>query len=151
MFAVSLTKGLESVDDASPLAVMAAVREELAELRDSNLLGPMELEWAIEQLVSAGVGLPEMLSVIFDFAELEWLAQMSARLSGSEAEPPSELVMELARRLGLEPNTGHLLQQAPAPPPLSDKVPSSNLHRRRDATVVGCEGLRQRRLRGWDS
>jgi hypothetical protein len=128
-----------------PHAYIAFVREELSDLRDAGLLGPWELEWAIEYLVSGGVGLPDVLSVVFDYGELNWLAEMTARL---DVATEDEALLALANQLGLDPATGKRVTPAPSQRPLHESFPPEVLARR-DAGAHGSEGVRERPLRGW--
>lgn len=125
---------------------VAFVREELAELRQAGLLGPFELQWAIDHLIGSGVGLPEVLSVVFDFAELGWLRELTSRIATTTQD---EELVALAKQLGLDPVSGKRLQSAPAPRRWRDQgTPNVELSRC-DASRVGSEGVRQKPLRGW--
>lgn len=128
-----------------PQACIAFVREELTDLRDAGLLGPLELEWAIEYLVGGGVGLPDVLSVVFDYGELTWLAEMTTRL---DVATEDEALLALAKQLGLDPATGKRATPAPSQRPLHESFPPEGLARR-DAGAQGSEGIRERPLRGW--
>lgn len=121
------------------------MREELEELRDAGQLGPREVQWAVEHLISSGVSLPSVLSVVFDFAEVEWLTDLEREVA---AQFDPELLAELARRVGVDPTTGKRLT-AGAKRSLRASLPPTSGVQRRDASSAGCEGVRQRPLRGW--
>lgn len=131
--------------DLSAEAAVAYIRSELVDLQSGGQLGPHEVQWAMEQLVSSGVSLPDVLGVVFDFAEVEWLTEVDADLAPPEFDPG--LLAELARQLGLDPHTG---KRAAAPAPILREVavgcpPLARV----DAGTPGSEGVRQRPLRGW--
>lgn len=136
---------VEPSADFSSSAVVAFIREELADLRRAGQLGPMDVRWAVEQLIESGVGLPQVLGVVFDFAELEWLDEFETEVS-SGFDPT--LLAELARQLGLDPDTGKPTAAALGRK-LSESLPPTSAVQRRDASAMGCEGARQRPLRGW--
>lgn len=124
---------------------MAFIREELTELREAEQLGPLEVQWALEHLISSGVSLPEVLSVVFDFAEPEWLGGLDTQTAtGFDAD----LLDQLARQVGIDPRTGK-----PSLPKVNrgllDSLPPNSAVQRRDASAPGCESARQRPLRGW--
>ncbi len=129
-----------------PDSCIRFVREELEELQHSGLLGPLELGWAIDHLVSGGVSLPDVLGVVFDFAELDWFAALTASL-----EPPAEdeLLLALAQQLGLDPVSGKRVTPVPEGRPLRESFPPRLALQRQDARAPGSEGVRQRPLRGW--
>lgn len=131
--------------DLSPEAAVAFIREELEELRDADQLGPHEVQWALEHLINSGVSLPDVLGVVFDFAKVEWLAGLETEeTSGFDAQ----LLAELARQAGIDPITGRRL--APTfKHRLRESLPPTSSVTRRDASAAGCEGVRQRPLRGW--
>lgn len=128
-----------------PESCLTFVRQELEELQQAGQLGPLELGWAIDQLVSGGVGLPDVLGIVFDFAELDWFAELTASL-----EPPAEdeLLLALAQQLGLDPVSGKRIAPGPAGRLLDSCPPRLGL-KRQDARAPGSEGVRQRPLRGW--
>lgn len=131
--------------DLSAEAAVAYIRAELVDLQTAGQLGPNEVQWAMEQLVSSGVSLPDVLSVVFDFAEVEWLTEVDADLAPPEFDPG--LLAELARQLGLDPHTGKRAG-APAPVPRA-VIGACSPIARVDASTPGSEGVRQRPLRGW--
>jgi hypothetical protein len=131
--------------DLSPESALAFVREELEELRGADQLGPHEVQWALEHLISSGVSLPDVLGVVFDFAEVQWLGELETDVaSGFDAES----MAALARQIGIDPNTGKRLTPLPRRSLLESLPPTSKV-RRREASAAGCEGVRQRPLRGW--
>lgn len=131
--------------DLSPEAALAFIREELEELRGADQLGPHEVQWALEHLINSGVSLPDVLGVVFDFAEIQWLGELETDVgSGFDAE----LLAALARQVGIDPNTGKRLTPLPRQS-LLESLPPSRKVMRRDASAAGCEGVRQRPLRGW--
>lgn len=125
---------------------VAFVREELTDLRQAGLLGPFELQWAIDQLLESGVALPDVLSVVFDFAELGWLEELTSRVSNTAQD---EVLLALAQQLGLDPVSGKRLQSAPVPSRWREPAAPNVELNRRDASRVGSEGVRQKPLRGW--
>jgi hypothetical protein len=142
---VSLVAVVEASADLSPEAALAFIREELEELRGVALLGPLEVQWAVEHLISSGVGLPDVLGVVFDFAEVEWLSELETEVAdGFDAE----LIAALACQVGIDPTTGRRMTPV-VKRSLIDSLPPHSSVQRRDASAAGCEGARQRPLRGW--
>lgn len=128
-----------------PQACIAFVREELTDLRDAGLLGPLELGWAVDYLVGGGVSLPDVLSIVFDYGELNWLSEMTTRM---EVVTEDDALLALAKQLGLDPTNGKRVTPAPSQRPLQESFPPEVLSRR-DAGAHGSEGVRERPLRGW--
>jgi hypothetical protein len=142
---VAVVQLIDSAADLSPEGAVAFMREELSELRDAGQLGPREIEWAVEHLIGSGVGLPDVLGVVFDFAEVEWLTDVEREVS---ARFDARLLAELARRAGIDPTTGKRVAPA-APTSLAESFPPTCSVQRRNASIAGSEGVRQRPLRGW--
>lgn len=143
---MSLYAVVDSSADFSPEAAVAFMREELAELRDADQLGPVEVQWAIEHLIGSGVSLPDVLGVVFDFAEIAWLGDLDTGGGGSGYD--AALLAELARQVGIDPQTGKRLTPVVRQRLLESLPPHCGVVRR-DASAAGCEGVRQRPLRGW--
>ena len=136
---------VEPSGDFSSGAIVAFIREELADLRGAGQLGPVDVRWAVEQLIESGVALPQVLGVVFDFAELEWLGELATDVP-TGFDPT--LLAELARQLGLDADTGKPMASV-FERTLVESLPPNSSVQRRDASAIGCEGVRQRPLRGW--